>query len=468
MTSLRRLASNYSLLVAGETLSKFFSFVAFMYLARILGPRNYGHMEFTLAVMVFFTLFVDMGSGPWGARQIPQNPDKIPETVTSVVSLRLLLSCVGFLLLYLFSRSLSDPLPRRLLLIYGITLFAYPGFLQWVFQGLQNMRWVAWATVVRQFFFSFLIFATIRRPEDVLAIGWIECVSVGAVVVFILVIYRKVVGSFELRWNPEDFKRGLLQSAPIGFSELSWAFIWYSATVMLGLIVGGRELGWFGAAHRPIMAMHTFVFLYFYNLLPSIALSMQESEDGLRKLLRRSLALSSWTSLFAGTMGTIFAEYILTFIFGTQYQRAVTTFQILIWVLVAMMISGHFSYTLVGWNLQKLHLISFLVALAASMLLSPFLIPRYEIIGAALTILGSILVKGILAWYFVRRHIAPVPLFKHLIKPLAPTILSLVLYWSFPGVHPIIFAILIPPLFAGSLLLLQPDLFMRLRLAWKD
>jgi O-antigen/teichoic acid export membrane protein len=468
MISLRRLASNYSLLVAGEALSKFFSFTAFMYLARILGPKNYGYLEFTLAVMVFFTLFVDMGTGPWGARQIPKDPKKIPETAASVVLLRLIMAALGFLLLFLFSRVIAEELPRKLLLVYGITLFAIPGFLQWVFQGLQIMRWVAWATVVRQFFFSFLIFLVIRRPQDLLAIGWIECAAVAAVVLFSIVIYGKMVGSFRLHWNRAALKSGLLQSAPIGFSELSWAFIWYSATVILGLIVGGRSLGWFGAAHRPIMAMHTFVFLYFYNLLPSIAHAMQESTEVLRKLLSRSLAVSSWTSLFLGTMGTIFAEYVLTFIFGTYYENAVTTFRILIWVLVVMMISGHFSYTLIGWNLQKLHMISFLAALAASFLLSILLIPRYEIIGAALAILGSLLVKGILSWDFVRRHITEVPLAKHLIKPLAPTILSLALYWSFAEAHPLIFALLVPALFSVMLLLLQRDLFMRLRHAWGD
>jgi O-antigen/teichoic acid export membrane protein len=468
MISLRRLASNYSLLVAGEALSKVFSFAAFMYLARILGPKNYGYLEFTLAVMVFFTLLVDMGTGPWGARQIPRDPNKIPETTAFVVLLRLLMASAGFLLLFLFSRAIAEELPRKLLLIYGITLFAIPGFLQWVFQGLQTMRWVAWATVVRQFFFAFLIFVIVRRPQDLLAIGWIECVSVAAVVLFSILIYVKVVGSFQFHWNPEVFKRGLFESAPIGFSELSWAFIWYSATVILGLVVGGRSVGWFGAAHRPIMALHTFVFLYFYNLLPSIAQAMQESTEVLRKLLSRSLAVSSWTSLFLGTMGTIFAEYLLTFIFGTQYENAVTTFRILIWVLVVMMITGHFSYTLVGWNLQKFHLISFLAALAASLVFSVLLIPRYEIIGAALAILGSLLVKGIMAWDFVRRHITEVPLAKHLLKPLAPTILSLAFWWSFSAAHPVIFALSVPALFGVALLLLQPDLLMRLRHAWSD
>ncbi len=61
------------------------------------------------------------------------------------------------------------------------------------------------------------------------------------------------------------------QALPIGMTEMAWAFTWYFSTVILGLIYAKELLGWFGASHRLLMALHTFVFLYFFNLLPSIS-----------------------------------------------------------------------------------------------------------------------------------------------------------------------------------------------------
>ena len=58
------LAKNFFLLGIGEFASKVCGFVAFAYLARVLGPREFGQLEFALALIFFFTLFVDCGLGP--------------------------------------------------------------------------------------------------------------------------------------------------------------------------------------------------------------------------------------------------------------------------------------------------------------------------------------------------------------------------------------------------------------------
>ena len=71
-----------------------------------------------------------------------------------------------------------------------------------------------------------------------------------------------------------DFGRRLnhlKEASPIGLTELAWAFMWYFCTVLLGLIFSDATLGWFGASPRALMALHSFVWLYFFNVLPSIS-----------------------------------------------------------------------------------------------------------------------------------------------------------------------------------------------------
>jgi hypothetical protein len=50
-----RLTVNYLLLTGGECLAKLATFIAFAYLARVLGLERYGSLEFVLATMMFFT-----------------------------------------------------------------------------------------------------------------------------------------------------------------------------------------------------------------------------------------------------------------------------------------------------------------------------------------------------------------------------------------------------------------------------
>jgi O-antigen/teichoic acid export membrane protein len=468
MITFRRLATNYTLLVAGEVFGKLFTFFAFMYLARTLGPVYYGHLEFTIAVLVFFTLFVDLGTSPWGAREIAREPERIQEALSGIFYLRLLMSIAGVLIVFAFSRTVEDANLKRLLVLYSFSLFGIPFLLQWVFQGLQRMKFVAWANVIRQCVFCLLIFSIVKTRENLIRIGWIECVSILGIAIFCLIVYQKEIGKFHPVWNTDAIKNALKQSYPIGLSELSWAFVWYSAIVILGFLIGGNAVGYFGASQRPVMSIHTFIWLHFYNLLPSISQSMQRGTDHLRGLLDRTLMMAAWGAFLLGSCGTILAQPLILLIYGPQYASAVSIFQILIWVLAALLISGHFSYALIGWNLQRFHMVSFLAATIVSLTFSFLLIPRFQAIGAAIAVLGGILTKGLLAWYFVNKKIGTVPVLRHLWRPFIPALVSMILFQMLPHWNPFVMATVVIALFGVFLWISQPDLFARVRLAWKE
>ena len=80
--NLRQIVSNFTFLAGGEVLSKVCTFAAFTFLARALGPESFGHLEFTLAMMVFFTLLVDFGTSPYGAREIAKRHNADSRRIT--------------------------------------------------------------------------------------------------------------------------------------------------------------------------------------------------------------------------------------------------------------------------------------------------------------------------------------------------------------------------------------------------
>src|SRR5581483_11349431 len=90
--SKQSLAVNFVLLSAGEMTAKLLTFLSFSYLARALGPRDYGFVEFALAVMVFFSLPADLGLGAYGAREIAREPENAPRLLRAVTGLRMALA----------------------------------------------------------------------------------------------------------------------------------------------------------------------------------------------------------------------------------------------------------------------------------------------------------------------------------------------------------------------------------------
>src|SRR5260370_14474910 len=93
------LARNYAALIVGECIDKLFTFAAVTTIGRRLGPERYGQIEFTLALMVFFTLPVDLGLGAYGAREIAKNQEMSETLLHDIPALRLAQAGFCFLVL---------------------------------------------------------------------------------------------------------------------------------------------------------------------------------------------------------------------------------------------------------------------------------------------------------------------------------------------------------------------------------
>jgi len=182
-----------------------------------------------------------------------------------------------------------------LLVIYGLGCRLMPLQLQWLFQGRGKMEWVAAASVVRYGVFAGLIFLVLGAGASLLSIGVFECVSLVASSVMGIVVARSDLRAKLAALPPRLSELGahLRCAWPIGMSQVCWAALWYVSTVLVGLWVAGESLGQFTASHRIVMALHTLVYMYFYNLLPAVCRSAAGPGKQMQSLLGPSLALTS-------------------------------------------------------------------------------------------------------------------------------------------------------------------------------
>jgi len=435
----RRLAINYLFLSIGEFTAKLLTFASFSYLARVLGPVNYGFLEFTLAVMVFFTLPADLGLGAYGAREIARHPERASHLLHEITGLRMLLGLASMLGLGIFILFLHKTADLKLLLVlYGVSLLGGPFLLQWFFQAHDQMHWVGIASIVRQAGFAVAVFLICRRGTPLVTIGFIECGSVAAVAAFCFYVTRR---RMRFAWPWPDLHVGRLMShvqeaAPIGLTEVAWAFMWYFCTVLLGFIFTDASLGWFGASHRALMALHTFVWLYFFNMLPSISRCVALPREHLQELMDRSLRFTAWIGLYGAALLTAVAPQLLTLIYGPAFRAASHSFAILAWMLPVAMLSGHHRYILIAYNRQRQLLACTVVSAVAAVVLGVTLVPLYGGPGAACALVIALVVNFVLVYAAVRRLVVEVPVHREVARPLVALAVSLAVglalaKWSF-------------------------------------
>ena len=101
---------------------------------------------------------------------------------------------------------------------------------------------------------------------------------------------------------------------PIGLAQFFWAARIIGGTLILGFVATTHEVGLYGSAQRILVALHTFVWLYFFNLLPSLSRAWRQERSSFADIIDRSLRLVVWVGVGAAVLGVllVFAGLELT------------------------------------------------------------------------------------------------------------------------------------------------------------
>jgi O-antigen/teichoic acid export membrane protein len=279
------------------------------------------------------------------------------------------------------------------------------------------MGYVALASVLRWSLFGVGVLLFVRNETSLTIVPIIEGGAIVCVSMYYFFAYSRDFGRLGERIDYRYALSVLRKALPIGASELVWALKIYFATILLGIFTSGPEVGWFAAAHRLVISLHAFVWLYFFNLLPSISRGSSGAIDGLHQLLRGSLHITGWIGLFVAVVGFALAKPVLTTVYGLQYEPAVVPFQILIWLIPLALLSGHFRYTLIAYDKQKLEFITAVWGGVLNIALNLTLNARYGIVGAAISLVAAEGLILCVSYLFVRTTITRIPITLCLWRP---------------------------------------------------
>jgi polysaccharide transporter, PST family len=398
-------SKRYLTLFGGEIISKLCVFAAFAYLARVLGPSGFGLIELALSITLFFVMSVDGGLGSYGARVVSARPEEAPRLLAQITVVRAAAAAIAYVPLLLGSLFYGMP-GAGMLAVYGLAVFFVPFFNQWLFQGFRAMHLVAAGTTLRNVVFASVVFAAVRPGADLRTVAIAEVAGVAALAAFTTIALRRV-----LRIHPD--RRGLVRGAvrmlreswPLGASEVTWAALWYSPGIVLGALSTSEQMAWLAGPLRIVLALHTFVWLYFFNLLPALSRSLATADEDWRNLTKRSLRTSMWLACLVALSGTLFAPFIVQTVYGPAYSAAALPLQIVIWMIPLAWFSGHFRYSLIAAGEQRWEF----YALAATVVVTVFgtwaLSPEFGAIGAAMSLVAGGVINGVLAWLAVAKRV---------------------------------------------------------------
>lgn len=398
---------NLGVLMVGEGITRLLSMLAFIHLARALGPAAYGLVETTLAVMMFATLSVDQGFATLGAREVARRPEEAASLASRIVSTQMILAfvAVGALLAAAWTLPRSPDM-KFLLGGYSLSLLGYPFLTMWVFQGLERMTWYAIPQVVRQAAFAAVVFLFIRGPLDLRALPLAEIAGVVAAGLVLWIALCR--GGRRLVVHPRGWDAALLrENLPIGGSQLLWVARMYLPLLAVGLVHSSASTGRFGAAHRLVMLFQTLLTVYFVNLFPGVSRASAESHTALLAVLRRSIPFVVWPAVLVAAGALVAAPGALELIYGPAYRAAesVAALVVLMWVIPVIAWRRHAFASLVALHHPADDFYCSLLSVVLQLILLPLLLVRLGAVGAAWAMLISETIAAAFAWTLLRRRV---------------------------------------------------------------
>jgi O-antigen/teichoic acid export membrane protein len=209
------------------------------------------------------------------------------------------------------------------------------------------------------------------------------------------------------------------EGLPLGISAVARKSYGQIDTIMLIIILKDfSPVGIFNGAYRLIQRLSMLPILVNRPLFPAIARSAKESKGKMEFICEKLFKFLVIISLPMTILIIAFAEEIILFLLGEKFVGSITVLQLLAPVIALMFVNFLFGYMLIALHRQKYYTWGMLSSFAANLILDLVLIPYVGYKGACVANLVSESILSITLYYFLTRHIQPLPLFKIASRPL--------------------------------------------------
>lgn len=419
MRTVRKIAKNTGVVIAGNVIFRLVSLFVIIYLARYLGTAGFGKYSFVFAYLAFFNIITDLGLQQILVREMARKPSTAPALIGNAYVIRLLLTVFAVGLAIVIITLLRYPDDTTLYIyIASLTLLfiSFSDFYATIFQANLAMEYDVIAKLAFKFVSAGLILWIIFSHGTLTQVMIVLVFSEGIKTLLSYLFSRKFVRPrFSIDFGLWRYL--LKECLPLALTSVIIILYFQIDVIMLSMMKGDDAVGIYSAAYRLCDPFSLIPYALMMSLFPLMSTYFKSSED---KLIRTyALAIRYLLIIVLPiAVGTMFiAGEVVLLVYGVPFANSVTVLQILIWTVVFGVVNSVLTNTLVAITQQKLSAWCMGFCAITNIILNFLLIPVMSYNGAAIATLATVVVFSISAFYFVSKHLQAIPVHKILVKP---------------------------------------------------
>lgn len=357
-----------------------------VYVARYLGPANFGLLSYAYSFVGLFAGIATLGLDGIVVRELVKDERRRDELLGTSFVLKVIgaVLVIGMLTIAIRFTN-NDNFTNLLIFIIAIgTIFQSFNVINFYFQAKVLSKYTVFAQV-----FTTILCAAIKLVLIYFNMGLIYFATVTLLQSIILasgfiVMYIKQKSSLS-KWSVNFglVKNLLKDSWPLMLSGISISIAMRIDQVMLKEYMGSIYVGYYAVGVRLAEAFSFIPMIIGQSIFPKVVnLDFNKEKNFLLLLFRVFFVLA-----FIAIVINIFSNFIILFLFGNEYNASTIVLSILIWTIPFTYFGIITNKILLSLNNQKLIFYKQLSLTILNVCLNIILIPKYGIVGAALATL---------------------------------------------------------------------------------
>lgn len=362
------------------------------WVARYLGPKDYGLLSYTLSFVGLFGGLVTLGIDSLVIKDLVNESFKREAILGTAFILRSAVGLLAFVLLSVTSLSVSlSSIERTMILILGTGLLLQSsGIVDQFFQSQVRYKYIAYAQTACLLFGLFAkLFCILQKLPVVFFAAIVLAEAVVQTAAFLIMNERFGISIKSWRFD-KSFLAHLARSAwPLTLSDILVAIYLQVDKVIVRQLMDQTSLGFYAAATSITTILYFFPMAILTSLYPALVHAKKNFDTSYTKKIEWLFGLLFWSAFFLSGSISLLSPIVVKLLLGKDFAGSAAVLSIHIWSLIPVFLGVLTSHWLIVESHQWLYPIRIGISILIQVSLTFLLVPRVGATGAAYAYLAS-------------------------------------------------------------------------------
>ena len=371
--------------------------------ARYLGPSNYGLINYAASVVAFALPIVKLGFDNTLVKELIDKPHKEGEILGTSLTLNFITSLASMLGVFIFVSvaNMGETITILVCLLYSLMLlFFVLEMTQYWFQYKLLSKYSSVVMLISYFCVSAYKIFLLITEKSVYWFAVSHSVEYGIIGILLVLIYFKLGGQ-KFRFSVDTAKALLNRSKYYIAASLLVVVFQNIGVIMLSNLSGHDETGFYTSALTSSTVLQFVYLAVVDSYRPLILTAKKESSDNYEKNVSGLYSIITYTTVAQSLAFAIFAEIIISVLYGSEFMSAVPVLRILVWLSPFSFIGLIRNIWLLAEEKQKELWKINLFGVVVNIIANAFAIPNFGACGAAVAaFLTQFIMNFVLGFFF--------------------------------------------------------------------